>query len=181
MHRRIGRRDDGSILVLVLVMMVIGSLIVLPLLTYTSSVFRASDVQSDKARSVELARGGTWVALNNGPSLFTMCNGGSLPSSLSGVATTCTVLSTERQLPLPEMPYEVAVVQADESVPASIATTGVYPNPNSTSPDPTGWDDWLDTPDWTSDSTQNKVWLPQLPVQATSSGGTRDTTMLPGT
>ncbi|NNE12083.1 MAG: hypothetical protein HKN41_07550, partial [Ilumatobacter sp.] len=68
-----GQRDEGSVLVLVLVMMIIGSLIVLPLLTYTSTVFRAGEVQQNKTRSIELARGGTWIALNNKEALFDMC------------------------------------------------------------------------------------------------------------
>ncbi|NNE10733.1 MAG: fibronectin type III domain-containing protein, partial [Ilumatobacter sp.] len=150
-------------------------------LTYTSTVFRAGEVQQNKTRSIELARGGTWIALNNKEALFDMCDGGSLPSSLAGVSTTCQVVDVERRRDPSEVPYEVAVVQADEQVPASVATSGVYANPNSTSPDPMGYDDWLVTPDWTPVSEENKVWLPQLPVQATSSGGTRDTTMLPGT
>ena len=76
------RDDEGSIFVLVLVMTVIGALLVLPLLSYTMSVFRASTVESAKAESVEMARGGTWVALSNEGALFDMCVGGELPSSL---------------------------------------------------------------------------------------------------
>jgi hypothetical protein len=175
------RPDDGSILIMVLVMMVIGALVVLPMITYASTVFKASHVQTDKARAAELARGGTWVALSDGTDLFNSCNGGTLPSALSGVSTTCQVVGTVTQLPADKIPYAVAAIQSDAQVPASVATTGVYTNPNSTAVDPDGWDDWASVPDWSLASATGKVWLPQLPVQATSSGGTRDTTMAPGT
>jgi hypothetical protein len=176
-----GRRDEGSVFIVVLVMMVIGALIVVPLLTYTTAVFRAGKVQTDKARSVELARGGTWVALNNESALFDMCTGGTLPSSLPGVSTTCQVLENATQRPLAEVPYHVAAIQSDVTLPPELTSGDSYVNVNSTATVPDDWDKWLETPDWTSTTEAGKVWLPQLPVQATSSGGTRDTTMLPGT
>ena len=77
----------------------------------------------------------------------------------------------------------IAVVQADTgggtpaAVPPAIATGGSYLNPNTPADEST----WLTTPDWTTASEATKVWLPELPVQSTSGGGTRDTTMLPGT
>ena len=181
MSTRHQRSDEGSVLVLVLVMMLIGALIVLPMMSYASSVFRASDVQVRKARAVELARGGTWVALSDGSSLYNKCNGGPLLSALDGVTTTCQVLASVTLRDPADMPYEVAAVQSDVTVQPIIASSGVYPSPNSTSVDPDGWDDWLATPDWSTDTVAGKVWLPQLPVQPTSSGGTRDTDMTPGT
>lgn len=60
----LGRRDDrGAVLPLVLVLVVVGALIVLPVLTYSVSVLRANEVQHDKNRNVEAARGGVRAAL----------------------------------------------------------------------------------------------------------------------
>lgn len=180
---RVKRRDEGSTLVLVLVLMLISALIVVPLINYTMTVSRAAQVEVNKARSVQLARGGFWVALSYQEALYDMCNGGSLPSSLSTVTTTCTVLRTDTLRPIEKVPAHIAVVQGDIGdgtgavVPAAIATGGSYVNPNT----PSDESAWLATPDWTTASTANKVWLPELPVQSTSGGGTRDTTMLPGT
>ncbi len=183
--------DEGTILVMVLVMMVIGALIVLPVLVYTMTVFRAGTVQTNKAEAVELARGGTWVALSNQESLYDLCGVASvppappsppvaLPQSLSNVSTTCQVVQTETLRPVAEIPFHLALVQSDVTVPAQIADPiNDYPSPNSTAIDPADFDAWLDAPDWSSDPLAGKVWVPQLPVQATSTG-TRDTTMIPG-
>ncbi len=90
--------------------------------------------------------------------------------------TTCVVLDTENLRPNSELPYAVATVQADSPVPPELVTDETYTNPN-TAAQP---DAWLTTPDWTAAPTEEKVWLPQLPVQATSADGNRQTTMLPG-
>lgn len=175
---------------MVLVMTVISSLIVVPVLTYTISVFRAQNVQIDKARAVELARGGTWVAISNEGDLYDGC-GGSMPSSLSGVSTSCDVLETTTLRQPEEVPYSVATVQANvgdgtrATVPPELSGAllpeQVYTNPNNVDVDPTAWAAWLTTPDWSALTAGGKVWLPQLPTQATSSSGNRDQMMLPGT
>ena len=168
---------------LVLVLMLISALIVVPLINYTMAVSRAAQVEVNKARSVQLARGGFWVALSYQEDLYDMCNGGSFPSSLPDVDTTCTVLRTDTLRPIAKVPAHIAVVQADTgggtpaAVPPAIVTGGSYLNPNTPADEST----WLATPDWTTASEATKVWLPELPVQSTSGGGTRDTTMLPGT
>ena len=168
---------------LVLVLMLVSALIVLPLINYTMAVSRAAEVEVNKARSVQLARGGFWVALSYQEDLYDLCTGGPLPSSLSDVNTTCTVLRTDTLRPIEKVPAHIAVLQADTgggapaAVPPAIVTGGSYVNPNT----PADESIWLATPDWTTESTATKVWMPELPVQSTSGGGTRDTTMLPGT
>ena len=180
-HR--AQRDEGSTLVLVLVLVLISALIVVPLVNYTMTVSRAAQVEVDKARSVQLARGGFWVALSYQEELYDLCTGGAFPSSFADVNTTCTVLRTDTLRPIERVPAHIAVLQADIGdgtaaiVPAAIVTAGSYTNPNTVADESA----WLSTPDWTTDSTATKVWLPELPVQSTSGGGTRDTTMMPGT
>ncbi len=173
--------DEGTILVMVLVMMVIGSLIVLPLMVYTISVFRAGGVQADKAEAVELARGGTWVALSNEADLFDKCDGVSPLSGALGpdVNTICTVVDDSRLRPAAEIPYHVVSTQSDVGLPAPITAqpTVVTHSPNSTTPDPNDWDKWIDGPDWSNAPSANTVWLPELPVRSTNGGGPRDTTL----
>ncbi len=165
-----------------LVLVLISALIVVPLINYTMTVSRAARVEIDKARSVQLARGGFWVALSYQEDLYDLCTGGAFPSSFDDVATTCTVLRTDTLRPIEKVPAHIAVLQADIGdgtaavVPPAIVTAGSYTNPNTA----TDESSWLSTPDWTTDSTATKVWLPELPVQSTSGGGMRDTTMLPG-
>lgn len=167
--------ERGAILVLVLVFAVIGALFVLPILYYTSSVLRAGSVPTDKAEAVELAEGGTWVALSNQGDLFDQCNGGELISSLEFVTTTCEVISKSALRDESNVPYAIASVQVDEQVPAELDDGDSYTNP-STAADPAAW-----LADLATQPTAGKVWVPELPVRATSSGGTRDTTMAAGT
>ena len=147
------------------------------MLSYTSAVMRSGEVQADRAQSVELANGGTWVALSNEQQLYDLCAGGvtTLPSSLPDVSTTCELLDTATLRPATEMPFHVASIAADTPLPAQFATAETYINPNTSA----DHDLWLG--DLTADPTQNKVWMPQLPVQASSSGGNRATFMPPGT
>ena len=56
-------RDRGSVLPLVLVMMIIGSLIVIPTMTYAMSVLRANAVLSDKTMRIESAKAGLRLSL----------------------------------------------------------------------------------------------------------------------
>ena len=169
--------DRGGILIFTLITIVIISFIAIPMLAYTSAVLRAGEVQADRAQAVELANGGTWVALSNEQQLYDLCSGGvtSLPSSLDDVVTTCQLLDTETLRPATEMPFQVASVLADTALPAEFASSQTYVNPNTSA----DHDLWL--ADYTLDPTENKVWLPRLPVQATSTGGNRASFMPPGT
>lgn len=170
-------KDTGGILVLVLATVSIIALITLPIMTYTVTVFKAGEVQADRTQAVELANGGTWVAMSNERQLYDLCNGSAspLPSSIPNVTTTCQVLDTNTLRPATEMPFEVATVQADSPIPAEFANAPeTYVNPN-TSSDASLW-----LADWTPESQENKVWMPQLPVQATSDGGLRATAMPSG-
>ncbi|MGB3736610.1 MAG: hypothetical protein WA964_16740 [Ilumatobacter sp.] len=182
--------DKGAILVFVLVVITVMSLIALPMLSYTSAVMRSGTVQSNRAQAIEFANGGTWALLANGSDLYDICNGSNLAVPLDGVTTSCDVLDTNTLRPDGEMPFEVATVQADRPIPAAFVNTDIaasgfqttYTNPN-TSADPAAW---LTNVDWTAKPEAGKVWVPQLPVQATSEvvdavTSDRITDMLPGT
>ena len=169
-------RDSGSILVLVLVTSVVATLFILPILYYISTVARASAATSNKAEAVELADGGTWVALNNQAALFDMCGVQPIPSSLDGVSVTCQVLDFESQRDPAEVPFDAATIQADSPLAVGVGSDQ-YANPN-TAADPSAW---LTAADSTAAATAGKVWLPQLPVRPVGTGTKRDQMLIPGT
>ena len=168
-------RDRGGVLILVLVTGVIATMFVLPILYYVTTVTRANRVTSNKAEAVELAEGGTWVALNNQGELFELCVGGELNSSLDDVTTTCEVLAIESLRDLSEIPFDAAAIQADQPLPAGVGANP-YSNPN-TAANPAAW---LTSPDWTAQTTAGAVWLPQLPVRPAGAGSERDKMLVNG-
>ena len=97
-HRQALRRgDEGSVLPMVLVLVVVGTLIVLPLLDYTIAVFRSNRVVSDRTAESEAAKAGLRVALDDPKNVFLTCDGGGnlTPSpnpTINDIAvqTTCT-------------------------------------------------------------------------------------------
>ncbi len=66
-------RDEGSALILVLVLMVIGSLIVLPVLNFTMAVNRHNTVLSEKTKRQEAVKAGLRTALADPSQLFEHC------------------------------------------------------------------------------------------------------------
>lgn len=68
-------RDRGSIVILALVLVIIGSLIVLPLLTYASTVLKSNSVVQTKTTRVEAVEGGIRVAMSEPTELYTACAG----------------------------------------------------------------------------------------------------------
>ena len=106
--RRQGR-DAGTALPLVLVMIVIGSLWVLPVMSYAMSVFRANSVLSDKTSRLEAVKAGLRVSLSDPVSLYEECGAGGptvgiplattsasgvIPSNSAGSITVSTRLRT---------------------------------------------------------------------------------------
>jgi hypothetical protein len=66
-------RDEGAILVMVLALVVVGSLFVLPVLSYTQTVLRQNKVVENKTTRSEAVRGGLRVALLDPTSLYSVC------------------------------------------------------------------------------------------------------------
>lgn len=172
------RRDDGSILPLVLVLVVIGTLVVLPLLDYAVSVFRANRVVSDRTAQSEAAKAGLRVALSDPKNVFLTCDGGGnlTPSpnpQVNGISvtTTCTEeLEVGPALALGfEVPTGAAAMQLGATVPTAFdggtaSSPAVPPYPATP--------DWWATPDYGSDPTNaqyspkaenGKIWMPDLP------------------
>lgn len=152
------RDDRGNVLPFVLVLMVVGSLIVVPLLVYVSTVLRSGRVSIEKTEAIELAEGGLWTAINT-PDVFELCGANtSVPSLLAGVSVTCTVIDTVARAAPTEVPYDAALVQQGVTAPAGIGSNG-YVNPEPSAQ----YDNWL--ADIAPSAETGKIWVPPLPVR----------------
>lgn len=177
LHRE--RRDEGSVLLLVLVLIVIVGLIVVPLMSYALSVHRASASQAVKSRDVEAAKGGVRRVLADPAALFDACDFGVNPlggPSLSrSVDTTCQVVGTRRIKEFADVPFSIASVQADSVTPAGFASN-TYLNENTFAEH----QKWLTTGEYSTSSTAGTVWVPDLAVRTTSLRPSTPVAMQPG-
>ena len=69
-----GRRDEGSVLPLVLVLIILAALIVVPLMKYTMSVMRANSTLSARTGRYEAVKGGLRTALHDPLELYRWCD-----------------------------------------------------------------------------------------------------------
>ena len=96
--RERGDGDEGTALVLALVMIVIGAMIVLPSLNYTMTVTKTGRGVQNKVERAEAVKGGLRTVLADGKGLYKACKDAGLtqPVSLAspgldvGVETSCT-------------------------------------------------------------------------------------------
>ena len=160
-------RDDGSVMVLVLVLMVIGALVVLPTINYTMSVLRANEALSEKTAKAEAVKAGFRMAMAEPADLYETCGYAGLntsrplPSPGLDIATTseCFLLENTRAVDDSDLPYGLATTHVSYSTPTGAGMIGTtYPGSSDPS-DPTSWLD-----DAESASTDDMVWLPNLPV-----------------
>lgn len=173
-HAPATRRDRGSVLPMVLVFMVVGTLIVIPLLTYASTVLRVNTVSVEKTETIERVRGGARVSVARPADLFVRCSGGTtsvpVPGSVSPTSTTCRQLSQVSVLNALEVPFGAAAMQLDETVPAAFSYSSAAPPTGSVN---TWWGDATDTSctvtgGWCPDPKQDTIWIPPLPEVASS-------------
>ncbi len=159
-------RDRGSTLILALVLMVIGGLIVIPTLTYASTVIKANRVGSEKNQSSETAKAGLRVALADPAGLYESCAGAGItigvtlpqPNIDKQVTTTCYLIDEALEEEDATVRYGVATVEANSVVPAG-GSGAVYPS--SGNPVTNAW-----LADTTPESELDKIWLPNLPVHS---------------
>ena len=138
------RGDEGSALILVLVMIVIGSLIVVPTMTYAMTVMRANTVLSDKTKRIEGVKSGLRLALADPKGLYSACDGGpSTPITLAStvnngnaVTTKCYWIGSEYSQGENEKRVGIVTTQVGEAPPR---TWRAYPAaPSSRRPRPVG-------------------------------------------
>lgn len=161
------RRDDGSVLIFVMVLMVIGSLAVLPLLSYSSTVFKANHVLSDRTAEVEAAKSGLRMALAEPVDLFQACDGSAginspktlaLPTVNQPARTTCSLLGTAQVRDNASLPWSIVLTQAGSQNPSDGKGTMFA---GSGSSDVTAWQQGASV-----DGAAATVWMPNLPVKS---------------
>lgn len=160
-------RDRGSVLTICLVLIVIASLVILPLLSYSATVFRANQVVAENTAEAEAARAGLRVALADPTETYRIC-GSTSDVTLPGpglditTMTTCALLDVAGSSEYDEM-YGVASAWYGESPLANIGVAGiVFDQPLATE------SDWISfsAARRPSELEPRVVWTPQLPVHA---------------
>jgi hypothetical protein len=167
-HTRDKRSDEGSALILVLVLMIIGAMIVLPLMSHIMAVGRANTVLSVKTARTEAVKAGLRMAMAEPTRLYDACGPAGATSSVAltttgmsvPVKTECFKIREGFSLDTAQVRYGLAAVQKGQSVPPGMLSTGYV------SPDPASTSAWQ--ADTSLKSLTNKVWMPDLPVHGLS-------------
>ncbi|MGB8862298.1 MAG: hypothetical protein WCC60_23790 [Ilumatobacteraceae bacterium] len=111
-------RDEGSSLILALVVVMIGTLMVLPIMNYTMGVLRANRVTSGRSVRVEAVKGGLRAAMYDTLKLYQACQGAGATSGHDlwvppglGIETKCYMVGTAMQDVPSEQRYALATTQ----------------------------------------------------------------------
>lgn len=158
-------RDRGVALTLVLAMMVITGLIVIPTMTYATTVMRANTALSEKTQRVEGVKAGLRVALADPVRLYESCGAGgpTTPVSLASmsangvsVSTRCYFIDYQAAQSAEELRLGLVSTQAGTTPPEALSGNSFVPV------DPASIDEWLTQTTVLSET--DKIWLPNLPV-----------------
>ena len=111
-------RDEGSSLILALVVVLIGTMLVLPVMDYTMAVTRSNRVSSAKADRVEAVKGGLRAALYDPVALYQACRnsgrtfsvGLTVPPGLNIVSSCTTTEDALQDIPSDQR-YALATTQ----------------------------------------------------------------------
>lgn len=168
MKVRTGKRrgdDDGSVMLLTLIVVTVLALMVTPLLSYGWTVSRQRSVVAEKNARVEAVKGALRLALADPAKLYAVCadKAPSSPVSLGmptlavAVSANCSQVGT-RLANLADRYQSVATAKNGTlpSVAARQYTTGTG--------SPSTW-----TAETTTVETDDKIWLPNLPVPVSAS------------
>lgn len=180
-------RDEGGVLILVMVLMVIGSLVVLPLMSFAMSVNRHNTVLSEKTRRQEAVKAGLRTALADPAGLYHHCGDVSTiigAPSIDGISTSsrCDFLSFSMATSDEEMHLGLAATRVGEEIPADLSAIvqkdglgmpilGPDGEPlrhvfNPATTDTTEWYSPTATYAPSTESEPLRIWLPNLPVHA---------------
>ncbi|MCB0967829.1 MAG: hypothetical protein KDB37_13415, partial [Ilumatobacter sp.] len=177
------RRDDGSVIILALVMMIIGALIVGSISTYALSVLRANYVLSEETHQAEAAKAGLRMALANPRDLYEFCGpdrGGPsnpvalAPISVNGetVTTRCHTISVAAAQGDDERRFGLVATRLGETIPDELVPAPA-PAADPAQP-PTRYDlsTEVDPRAWTGvteeQSVTGTIWRPRLPSHGLS-------------
>jgi hypothetical protein len=166
--RRDARRDEGSALVFALFVVIMGSFMITPLLSYARSVTRNSEIEQSKTARAEAVKGGLRTALASPKDFYDACSNSGLhtevvlgtPGLDLGVRTVCTTVKNATALSASELRVAMTTVQSGSTAP--VGTVGdTYSGLGSSQ-----INNWVN--DTTTMSTNGKILLPQLPSHALS-------------
>jgi hypothetical protein len=130
------RRDEGSTLILALVVMLVGSFFVLPLMSYIMTVNQASRMRIQGANSAEVVRGGLRSVLYDPSALYSACapSGATDASAVNlavppglDISTKCTTTANANQW----VPSDLRWAMATTMVGAATAIPAPYVAPVS--------------------------------------------------
>src|SRR5262245_10449996 len=164
--RRNARRDDGSTLLMVLVLVIVASLIVVPMLGYAVSVLRANRVVGDRTVHAEAVKAGFRYAMAEPYDLFEKCGSAGLNVSVDlpspeldvPTRTRCYLVDTASALEADQLPYSIATTYVGNVPPSGAGVIGpLYAGSGAA---PAGA--WMN--DAQSAFTAATVWMPNLPV-----------------
>lgn len=173
---RQGRHGDaGSTLILVLLLVVVAGLVVLPLMSYTTSVLRLNTAVSENTKEIEAAKSGLRVAMTDPGFAFTECDdGGTLQAlTINGVSVSTTCEELDEYGPLDAIGYQVPLgavaMQLGAELP-SVANGGALNETLQSDPVPPypATEDWWAPhipapPNEPWDAVDDHVWIPELP------------------
>lgn len=162
------QRDEGSALVIALVMVIVCGLMILPILDYAQSVSRQSRVLQVKTTRVEAVKGGLRTALADPINLYKVCDAAGLtvpvslasPGLATSVSTQCWKMDSTHAEDPATLRYGVGTTQVGSLVPAG--TIGATMPSSGGSPVQQWRNDTSATP------VDDKMWLPLLPSRHTS-------------
>lgn len=172
-------RDHGSALVMVLVLVVVGSMIAVPLLSYASTMMKANRVLSDKSQRTDAIRGGLRAALADPQALYNHCQAGaaeipvagdpdtgdpfaplySAPVTVNGVqvTTTCRWIGGASAVLDDHLRYGLVATRAGATI-----NPALHGEKYQAATDPTAWIP-LTVPSG-ADESVGDIWLPKLPA-----------------
>lgn len=170
------RRDEGAVLPLVLILILIGALVVIPLMGYAVAVLRSNTVLSDRTKSIEAAKGGVRVALSDPLEVFANCDGVGHPTggndpTVNDIAVGLSCAEVDVPVgPLAALGYDipsnVVALQLGAEVPAEL--TGLTrANSAAVPPYPDTGPGWWQDPSWAAREwatlRDDEIWIPDLP------------------
>jgi len=160
-------RDEGVALVFALMFIVVGSMVILPLLSYASTVMTAAGGQHRKADRAAAVTGSLRIALADPSHLFTACSASGLHNEVPlatvddlgiTVFTECTTVAEASELSGEDLRVAMTTVAVGSVIPDGTVGDAYI---NSGASNPLMWWD-----DMTTESTGGKVFLPYLPTHA---------------
>lgn len=157
-------KDEGTALIFALVFIVVGSMMLLPMMDYVSTVLRGGQIDHNKSTRAEAVRGALRITLANPATLYTACAASGLHTEVElaapnlgvPVRTVCTTLADAAESAPADLRVAMATVQA-----GALAPVGTVGTPYAGSGSSTVGDWWAAT---SATSQGGKIWLPSLPV-----------------